>query len=309
MNDISVVFILGPTASGKSNLAIAAAQKLGGEIINADSIQVYKSLDIGSAKPTKEELEMVPHHLIGHILEGESYAAGKFRDDVLNTIKKRAAAGIKKFYIVGGSGFYIKALTKGLYQIPPVPQEMQDQVAKEDTESLYEELKKVDPIAANNINPNDTYRISRAIEVFRATGKPFSEFKDKFSKVEFPYKYIKIGLKAEKEILKSRIKERTQKMLEQGLVDEVKALVERGFQDWAALSSVGYKEVLMYLQDEFPEDQLSEEIIKNTMALVKKQMTWFKKDEDITWFDISVSHDKPVEKIVEKIVQFMREEL
>lgn len=305
MNDISVVFILGPTASGKSNLAIAAAQKLGGEIINADSIQVYRSLDIGSAKPSRKELETVLHHLIGHIPEGETYAAGKFRDDVLSVIKKRAAAGIKRFYIVGGSGFYIKALTKGLYQIPPVPQEIQDQVAKEDTKNLFEELKKVDPLAANNINSNDTYRISRAIEVFRATGTPFSEFKDKFSKVEFPYKYIKIGLKAEKEILKNSIAKRTQKMLDQGLIDEVKALVERGFQDWVALSSVGYKEVLMFLKNELPRDQLNEEIIKNTMALVKKQMTWFKKDEDITWFDISVNY----EKIVEKIVQFIREEL
>jgi tRNA dimethylallyltransferase len=306
VSDVSIVFILGPTASGKSNLAIAAAQRLGGEIINADSIQVYKSLDIGSAKPSKEELEMIPHHLIGHVPEGENYTAGRFRDDVLSVIKKRSAAGVKRFYIVGGSGFYIKALTKGLYQIPPVPQEIQVHVAKTDPKDLYEELQKVDPAAASRINPNDTYRIARAIEVFRATGTPFSEFKNKFSKVEFPYKYIKIGLKAEKEILKNRIAERAQKMLTAGLIAEVRALIKRGYKDWDALSSVGYKEVLTFLEgelseDRLREDRLREDIIKNTMGLVKKQMTWFKKDIEMTWFDAFVGN--------EKIIQFIEEEL
>lgn len=301
MSDVSVVFILGPTASGKSNLAIQAAQKLGGEIINADSIQVYKSLDIGSAKPTEEELALIPHHLVGHISEGENYTAGRFRDDVLKVIEKRAQAGVKRFYVVGGSGFYIKALIHGLYQIPPVPQEIQDQVIKEDPKALYEELKKVDPTAANTINPNDTYRISRAIEVFRATGTPFSNFKTDFSKKEFPYNYIKIGLRTEKEILKGRITKRTEKMLADGLIEEVKNLCEKGFEDWDALSSVGYKEVLMFLKGLLPENQLNEEIVKNTMALVKKQMTWFKKDDEMTWFDVFDD--------AEKIIQFIEEQL
>lgn len=301
MSDVSVVFILGPTASGKSNLAIAAAQKLGGEIINADSIQVYKSLDIGSAKPTKEELTLVKHHLIGHVDEGDSYTAGRFRKDVLDVIEKRAKAGIKKFYVVGGSGFYIKALTKGLYQIPPVPTEIQEQVQKEDPKELYEELKRVDPVAASTINANDSYRISRAIEVYRATGTPFSEFKNKFSKDEFPYKYIKIGLRADKEILRARVIKRAEKMLKDGLIVEVKNLLDKGYENWDALASVGYKEVVMFLKGLLPESQLEDEIVQNTMGLVKKQMTWFKKDEDMTWFDVSEE--------VEKIVQFIQEEM
>lgn len=298
---VSVVFILGPTASGKTKLAIEAAQKLGGEIINADSIQVYKSLDIGSAKPTSEELSLIPHHLVGHMNEGESYAAGKFRQDVLNVIEERSKKGIKNFFIVGGSGFYIKALIHGMYQIPDIPVEIQEQVLKENIPDLYEELKRVDPEAAKRINPNDSYRISRAVEVFRATQIPFSEFKNKFASDPFPHKYLRIGLKADKEILRERVAKRVDVMLEQGLINEVKSLKAKGFENWDALSSVGYKEVLMYLGGTLPEAQLKEEIVKNTMGLIKRQMTWFKKDEDITWFDVSTTF--------EKIVQFIEEQI
>lgn len=300
-SDISVVFILGPTASGKTNLAIRAAQKLGGEIINADSIQVYKSLDIGSAKPTKEELSQAPHHLIGHLPEGSNYTAGEFRREVLDVIEKRSKAGVKRFYIVGGSGFYIKALINGLYEIPDVPEEIQKQVAGENTADLYEELKKVDPVSAERINANDSYRISRAVEVYRATGTPFSDFKEKFTRGSFPYKYIRIGLRTEKESLKSRVIKRTEKMLAEGLIEEVKDLLAKGLRDWDALESIGYKEVVMYLEGHLPEAQLKDEIVKNTMGLIKKQMTWFKKDLDMNWFDV---FDE-----TEKIVQFIEEEI
>ncbi len=300
-SDISVVFILGPTASGKTNLAIKAAQKLGGEIINADSIQVYKSLDIGSAKPTKEELSQAPHHLIGHLEEGSNYTAGEFRKDVLDVIEKRSRAGVKRFYVVGGSGFYIKALLNGLYEIPEIPAELQAQIQKENISDLYEELKAVDPVAAQKINANDSYRIARAIEVYRATGTPFSEFKEKFTREPFPHKFIKIGLRTEKENLKSRVAKRTEKMLADGLVEEVKSLVGKGYQDWDALQSVGYKEVMMFLKGELAEHQLIEEIVKNTMGLIKRQMTWFKKDQDMNWFDVF--------EPAEKIVQFIEEEI
>lgn len=300
-SDISVVFILGPTASGKTNLAIKLAQKLGGEIINADSIQVYKSLDIGSAKPSKEELALIPHHLIGHLPEGSNYTAGEFRKDVLKTIEERSKAGVKKFYIVGGSGFYIKALINGLYEIPDVSEEIQEQVKNESIEALYEELKKVDPVSAERINANDSYRISRAIEVYRATGTPFSDFKEKFTREPFPYKFIRIGLRTEKEKLKERVIERTQKMLSQGLIEEVKILLEKGFEGWDALESIGYKEVVMFLKGLLPENQLQDEIVKNTMGLIKKQMTWFKKDLDMNWFDVFDETDK--------IIQFVEKEI
>jgi tRNA dimethylallyltransferase len=298
---VTVVFILGPTASGKTKLSLDAALELGGEIINADSVQVYKSLDIGSAKPSKEELSLVPHHLIGHINEGESYAAGKFRQDVLKVIEERSEKGIKNFFIVGGSGFYIKALIHGLYEIPDIPVEIQEQVLKENIKDLYEELKKIDPEAGARINPNDSYRIARAVEVFRATGTPFSDFKNKFEGDKFPYKYIRIGLKADKEILRERVAKRVDVMLKMGLKEEVIALKARGFENWDALSSVGYKEILMVLNGSLSEDQVKDEIVKNTMGLIKRQMTWFKKDEDITWFDVSTSN--------EKIVQFIKEEM
>lgn len=300
-NAVSVALILGPTASGKTNLAISAAQKLSGEIINADSIQIYKSLDIGSAKPSKEELDAVPHHLIGHIKEGGSYTAGEFRREVLEVIERRSKTGVKNFFIVGGSGFYIKALIHGLYKVPEIPLEIQEKVKNEKTIDLFQELKRVDPENAKILNANDSYRIARAIEVYRATGIAFSEYKNKFSEDKFPHKYIKIGLRTEKENLKIRVAERVEKMLNSGLIEEVKSLIERGFQNWDALQSVGYKEVLLFLNGSLPEDQLREEIVKNTMGLIKRQITWFKKDQDMTWFDVSDSH--------EKIVQFMKEEM
>ncbi|MES2769556.1 MAG: tRNA (adenosine(37)-N6)-dimethylallyltransferase MiaA [Bdellovibrionota bacterium] len=303
---IRVVFILGPTASGKTNLAIKAAQKMGGEIINADSIQVYKSLNIGSAKPTKEELEAVPHHLIGHLAEGSAYTAGQFRREVLEVIEKRSREGIQKFYIVGGSGFYIKALINGLYKVPDIPVEIQEKVKNEKTIDLYEELKRVDPENAKILNANDSYRIARAIEVYRATGIPFSEYKNKFSEEKFPYKCIKIGLRTDKENLRNRVLQRTEKMLKEGLIEEVKDLVEKGLEEWDALQSVGYKEVQLFLKGLLPQDQLREEIVKNTMGLIKRQMTWFKKDIDMTWFDVSLSEDL---QATEKIVQFIEEEM
>ena len=306
MNDgpsdsISVIFILGPTASGKTHLSIQLAQKLGGEIINADSIQVYRSLDIGSAKPSIEELSMVTHHLVGHLPEGSNYTAGEFRKDVLDVIQKRSQAGVKRFYIVGGSGFYIKALLNGLYQIPDVPDEIQEQVESEDIGDLYEELKRVDPVSAQRINPNDSYRICRAIEVYRATETPFSNFKENFTAEKFPYKYLKIGLRTEKERLRDRVIQRTDKMLDEGLIEEVKDLLGRGYDGWDALTSIGYKEVVQYHRGLLPKENLKDEIVKNTMGLIKKQMTWFKKDEDMIWFDV---FDE-----TEKIVQFVRESI
>lgn len=301
MSDVSVVFILGPTASGKTSLSIKLAQELGGEIINADSIQVYKSLDIGSAKPTKEELVLVPHHLVGHLKEGTHYTAGEFRKDVLDVIEKRSQVGIKRFYIVGGSGFYIKALINGLYPIPDVPEEVQEEVQSEDIRELYQELKLVDPVSALKINENDSYRICRAIEVYRATGRPLSEFKESFSKEKFPYRYLKIGLGTEKEKLKERVIQRTDAMLEAGLVEEVKDLLGRGYDGWDALQSIGYKEVVQYHKGLLPKELLKDEIVKNTMGLIKKQMTWFKKDQDMHWFDVFENH--------EKIIQFVKEQI
>ncbi len=303
---VKVVFIVGPTASGKTAAALAAANELGGEIINADSIQVYQSLDIGSAKPTKKEMANTRHHLVGYVPEGDNYTAGRFRKDVLEILKERTEAGVKRFYIVGGSGFYIKALLHGMFEVGEIPQAIKDQVKSEPAEVLYKELQTVDPISAETISPRDSYRISRAIEVYRGTGRAFSSFKQDFSEVTFPYPYIKVGLTSNKDFLRERVITRTTSMLNSGLVTEVEELLARGLGEWDALSSVGYKEVVEHLQGKIPHDELHGEIVKNTMGLIKKQMTWFKKDKEVTWFDVA---EGDFSETVKKIIQFIKEQL
>lgn len=277
-----LAFIIGPTASGKTDLSIRSALQTQSEIINADSVQVFEGLDIGSAKPTPDELRKVKHHLIGHIPKGLDYTSGEFRKDVLKILE---ANPMKNFIIVGGSGFYLKGLTHGLFEIPDVPEEIHLAVRKESPETLYQELLKVDPASAQAINPNDSYRIQRAMEVYRAFQKPLSQFKSEFKKQDLPFEYIKIGLQISREDLRTRVRSRVVKMLEVGLIQETKQLLDEGYQDWKALSSVGYKETVEHLRGNLTQEELVDEITKNTMGLAKRQMTWFRKDTEIQWHD------------------------
>ncbi len=276
-----ILFLVGPTASCKTNLAIKIATQTQAQIINADSVQVYEGLDLGSAKPTQEELQKVPHHLIGHIHKGNDYTSGQFRKDVFSIIEKYPRTN---FIVVGGSGFYLKGLTTGLYEIPPVPEEIHLKVKTEENAKLYEELQKIDPESSKTINPNDSYRLRRAIEVFRAFQKPLSAFRNEFVKQDLPFEHQKIGLKLEREELRERVHARVLKMLDDGLVTEVEGLLKENLKDWKALSSVGYKEVIQMLNGELASDLLVDEIVKNTMGLAKRQMTWFRKDKEIEWF-------------------------
>ncbi len=277
-----LVFIIGPTASGKTDLAIQSSLKTQSEIINADSVQVFEGLDIGSAKPTPDELRTVKHHLVGHIPKGQDYTSGEFRKDVLKILDTNPN---KNFIIVGGSGFYLKGLTHGLFEIPDVPEDIHLAVRKEMPEQLYQELLRVDPQSAQVINPNDTYRIQRAIEVFRAFQKPLSQFKNEFKRQELPFEYIKIGLKISRDDLRVRVRQRVVKMIERGLIEETSRLIQDGFENWKALMSVGYKETVEYLKGHISRDDLVDEITKNTMGLAKRQMTWFRKDLEIEWFE------------------------
>ncbi len=291
-----LIFVVGPTGSGKSDLAIQIAQKCHqdgktAEIINADSVQVFDGLDIGSAKPPLEDLNKVKHHLIGHIPKGEDYTSGRFRRDVLGVLENSEC---ENFIIVGGSGFYLKGLTHGLFEIPEIPRAIRNEVIDTPREQLFKELKKVDPISAKKLNENDSYRIQRAIEIFRAFGKPISVFRSEFEQKPLPYPFIKIGLKLPKEDLRERVRIRAQKMLDQGLVVETEKIMDEGFEDWKALQSVGYKEVGRFLNEELEEFELLEEIIKSTMSLSKRQMTWFKKDPETTWFEVPTELDSAV---------------
>lgn len=304
MSKLKVVFVVGPTASGKSALALKWAQEFSGAIINCDSIQLFKSVDIGSAKPSAEEFQKVPHFLFDYVPPGQEMTAGEYRRDFFALLEKIE----KKFpivFVVGGTGFYFQAIEKGMYSIGKADQQTQEKVEAElevlgGPERLHEELKKADPESAAKISINDHYRLGRAIEVIRYHGMPISEVKKKFeNEVEpFPFPLLKLGIKASRQELEPGVLLRTKNMLAAGLIKEVEGLLEQNLENWAPLSSVGYLETVQFLKlkkasKNWPEIEknelknLQDLIVQNTLRLAKKQRTWFQRDQQIQWLKMN----------------------
>ena len=282
------IFLVGTTASGKSDWALSMAEEVSGVILNCDSIQMYDHLKIGSAQPTAEEKAKAPHHLFATVQPPQEVTAGQYRRNHLEILKSLTTPA----FVVGGTGFYFQALEKGMFAAPAADEKIQETIEEELREPggediLWNELNKMDPVSAAKIHKNDHYRLVRAVEVIRREGRPLSEIKKEFEAQSepYPWSYLKIGVRWSKEQLELRVKLRTEKMLELGLVDEVKGLLSQGLESWAPLQSVGYKEVLMMLKENKNEAWLKEEIIKNTMRLAKKQRTWFQRDPDILWLE------------------------
>ena len=293
-----VVFVLGPTATGKTEIAVqaseaAAREGLKSEILCCDSIQFYDGLDIGAAKPTREQMERAPHHLVGHVTTGMVYTAGDFRRDALRVIAERAKAGVRLFLAVGGSGFYVQALEKGMFDVPQVPEEtrrgLEKELAAGGLEALYGELAARDPEAASKIKPQDSYRTLRALELLRADpeGLTLTERRAQFEakREPAPFEIRKIGLSVPRETLAHRVARRTKAMLAEGLIAEVEGLRSRGLGEWAPMNSVGYKETQALLDGRLDRASLEGAIVTSTMQLAKRQMTWFKRDTEIRWFD------------------------
>jgi tRNA dimethylallyltransferase len=298
---IKVVFVVGPTASGKSDLALKLARDNQGAIINCDSVQLYKSLDIGSAKPSAADFASVPHYLFDVVNQGEEATAGRYQRDFFETMK-RIENQYRYAFVVGGTGFYFQAIEKGMYQIGAADEKVRAMVEEElsreqGPEKLYQELVAADPVTAAKISPNDHYRISRAIEMMRTHGRPVSEIKKEFLEQAepFPYPLLKLGIRGSREELTPRVRLRTQKMLQAGLLDEVKALLAKGLKDWSPLQSVGYKECLEYFSGSLPDLQsLEGKIVQNTLRLAKRQRTWFQRDTEIHWLtagDVTSAQD------------------
>jgi tRNA dimethylallyltransferase len=279
------IFVVGPTASGKTNLAITLAKEFGGEVISCDSIQVYQGLDIGSSKPSILEQQGIKHHLLSTVPMGEKYTAGDFRRDALKIL---AETQEKIMWIVGGTGFYFKALEFGMTDNPKMDEvarkAFESEWEKKSSEYFYKELKDKDPERAKEISPNDSYRIFRAIEILRLGFKP-SELKQNFRPKDFPYPILKLGVGVDRDTLRARVDSRTQSMLALGFEQEVLALRERGFVTWEPMQSVGYKEMNEYLDGRLKKSDLLPQITTKTMQLAKRQMTWFKKDPEIHWFE------------------------
>lgn len=290
------IYIVGPTGIGKSNLAMALAESFHLPILNCDSIQVYTELDIGSAKPTLDDRKRVPHYLVDYVKPPQQLTVGDYLRDVEKTVQDHR---ITQALIVGGSGFYVRALEKGVYPgstpSPAVKEEVSQWIATEGYESLYQWIQERDPGFGQKLKSNDHYRIRRTVELMRSQNRSMTELKQLMETENHSILpkncSIKIGLKEDREKIRQIVYRRTEAMLRAGLIDEVSALVQQGWSEWAPLQSVGYKEVQQFLRGEIAREQLQDQIVTSTMQLVKKQMTWFKADTQIHWFHPSQTNE------------------
>ncbi len=281
----TLIVLVGPTAIGKTKLSIELAKYFNCEIVSADSRQFYKEMRIGTAVPDKDELEQVTHHFIQHISIRKNYSVGDFEKDALSKLSQLFEEN-KYTILVGGSGLYIDAVTKGLDSFPNISEEIRSTLKKrfddEGIESLQQELKVLDPVYFEKVDIQNKHRVMRALEVCIGSGKPYSSFINKSPKKR-PFHIIKIGLTAEREIIYERINQRVDLMMEAGLLNEAKNLYP--YKSLNALNTVGYKEIFEFIDGNYDLDYAVSEIKKNTRRFAKRQLTWFRKDQEITWFD------------------------
>jgi len=290
-----VLTIVGPTAVGKTSVAIAVARTLSGEIVSADSRQVYRGMDVGTAKPTAAERALVPHHLIDVVEPSEPYDAARYADDAERVIGGLLAAGVEPI-VAGGTGFYLASLFEGLFdgarRNETVRDELRSRLAREGAAALHRELSRVDPESAERIHPNDAARIVRALEVHRATGRALSAWQAGGTR-EPKYRPRYVGLTMDRERLSSRIGRRVDAMMAAGLLDEVRLLVGSGRlrEGTQAASAVGYRELIPLVAGSTEPDpeRLAEAVRRikvNTRRYSKRQMTWFSRAAGVTWIDI-----------------------
>ena len=286
-----MILIIGVTASGKGRLAFDLAEHLGAEIIIIDSMKVYRRMDIGTAKPPKEARQHIKYHLIDVVEPSDSFSVGAFLDaasDAMEQIKSRN----RKIVAVGGTALYIKSLLYGLFDGAGTDEQIRIELrARAETEGLAElhcELMKIDPAAAERINPNDARRIVRALEVYQLTGKPISSFQKQWEQRQMKHDWTIIGLRREKPDASSRINKRVKEMIEAGLVDEVKSLLEEEKSlSKQARCAIGYAEMIEYLNGQMSLEDAIESIKINSRRLAKGQRTWFKTFQNVHWLDIA----------------------
>ena len=289
MKKPKIIVICGPTASGKTALSIKLAKKIDGEIVSADSMQIYEDMDIGTAKPTIEEMDGVKHYLIGNVSPTVRYSVASFKRDALTAIQEIVKKG-KTPIIVGGTGLYVDSLVKGIeYDDLEIDLKYREQLEsileKEGLENLYEKAKKIDPEAMEKISRNDKKRIFRVLEIYHATGKTKTMQEIESRKKENPYEYIVFAIDIEREKLYERINKRVDIMLENGLVEEVKSLISKYKELPTAIQGLGYKEVVSFLNNEISYDEMVEKIKQETRRYAKRQLTWFRRNEQITWIN------------------------
>ena len=285
-----VVVIVGPTASGKTNLSIELAKRINGEIVSADSMQIYKEMNIGTAKVTKEEMQGINHYLLDFVSPDERYTVSNFKKDSSDSIKK-IISNNKIPIVVGGTGLYINSLIYEInYQEMSFDEEYRNELMKkaedsEKLEELWEEANKIDPEAMIKISKNDKKRIIRVLEIYKATGKTKTEQEKNSRKKDTNYEYYVFGINFDREKLYERINLRVDKMIEEGLIDEVKFILSKYQIFPTAMQGLGYKEVAQYLDGKYSKEEMIDKIKQETRRYAKRQMTWFRKNKEIIWLE------------------------
>jgi len=336
----NIIFLVGPTAVGKTGIAISISKKINAEIISCDSMQIYKGMDIGTQKPPLALRKIVPHHMIDILDPGREFSAADFRRRALRAIKGIHAKG-KSPLLVGGTGLYMKALVDGLFPSPPKDERLRTKLYRQ--KNLYAKLREIDPESAKKIHPNDTKKIVRALEVYYTSGKRISELKAKTKPLSDKYNVVVFALNRKRERLYNRIDKRVDEMFEQGFMDEVRSLVGKRL-SLTARQAIGYREVMGYLRREKKGlirgdkglegkdkglegkdkglegkdrelegaealkefEELKDLIKKNTRRYAKRQLTWFRMDKRVKWINMDRGAKKGIEKILQTTRAFSR---
>lgn len=289
MEKPKVIVICGPTASGKTKLSIEVAKLVNGEIVSADSMQIYKDMTIGTAKPTTEEMQGIKHYLIDFVSPDKRYSVAEYKNDATNAIEEIISKG-KTPIVVGGTGLYVNSL---IYEIeyPSVELDMNyrkklEEIAeKEGLDRLYEMAMKVDKLAMKKISQNDKKRICRVLEIYHATGKTKTQIEIESRANEPKYDYLVFGISMDREKLYDRINKRVDIMIEDGLIDEVKEVLNKYDDFPTAMQGLGYKEVVEYINGDTTKEEMIEKIKMETRRYAKRQLTWFRRYDNITWID------------------------
>lgn len=305
-----LVILTGPTAVGKTELSINLAKRINGEIISADSMQVYKRMDIGTAKIKKEEMQSVPHHLIDILEPAEEFNVVKFQEYARKAMEQIYAKG-RIPIIVGGTGFYIQSVLYSIdfkenHENTTYRKELEELAIEKGPLFLHEELKNIDEESANSIHPNNVKRVIRAIEYYKQTGLKISEHNEEQKQKESPYNFCYFVLNNKREILYDRINKRIDKMLNEGLIEEVQKLLHEGCtKEMVSMQGLGYKEIISYLQEENTLEEAVYLLKRDTRHFAKRQLTWFKREKDVTWIEKNEYEDNE-EKILDTLIHILK---
>lgn len=302
MQKTKVIIICGPTASGKTALSIELAKKINGEIISADSMQIYKDMNIGTAKPDEAERQGIKHYIMDYISPEQRYSVAQFKNDATKAIEEIIAKG-KTPIIVGGTGLYIDSLIYGIeYQEIEIDEkyrkELENIIAEKGLEALYEEANKIDSEAMKKISKNDKKRIMRVLEIYKATGKTKTQQDKESRKNGVDYDYIVFTINMERDKLYERINKRVDIMLEKGLIQEVKDLAKKYNKFPTAMQGLGYKEVVDYIEGKYTKEEMIEKIKIESRRYAKRQLTWFRKNKEAIWLDALETQEYNIQQIL-----------